>query len=165
MWNKCFILSKVAEHNFKIQLKLKSHPKPGVFNPRPSCEFCVAREGYFTKYSALWILKLESLYHGRARVAHCVTGWWRNFSHYYRPLRQYDVWFTCSEHREALPGARTAHGVHHGCARVAHCVTARWRNFFHYCRPLRHYDVWLRVLKTEKHWQPRRQHIVYRNKL
>ena len=45
----------------------------------------------------------------------------------------------------------------HGCARVAHCVTARWRNFSHYCRPLRHYDVWLRVLITEKHWQPRRQ--------
>ena len=52
----------------------------------------------------------------------------------------------------------------HGCARVAHCVTARWRNFSHYCRPLRHYDVWLRVLITEKHWQPRRQHTVYRSK-
>ena len=52
----------------------------------------------------------------------------------------------------------------HGCARVAHCVTARWRNFSHYCRPLRHYDVWLRVLITQKHWQPRRQHTVYRNK-
>ena len=54
--------------------------------------------------------------------------------------------------------------LEHGCARVAHCVTARWRNFSHYCRPLRHYDVWLRVLITEKHWQPRRQHTVYRNK-
>ena len=32
--------------------------------------------------------------------------------HYCRPLRQYDVWFTCSEHREALPGAPTEHGVH-----------------------------------------------------
>ena len=52
----------------------------------------------------------------------------------------------------------------HGCARVAHCVTARWRNFSHYCRPLRHYDVWLRVQVTEKYWQPRRQHTVYRNK-
>ena len=52
----------------------------------------------------------------------------------------------------------------HGCARVAHCVSARWRNFSHYCRPLRHYDVSLRVLITEKHWQPRRQHTVYRNK-
>ena len=52
----------------------------------------------------------------------------------------------------------------HGCARVAHCVTARWRNFSHYCRPLRHYDVWLHVLITEKHWQPCRQHTVYRNK-
>ena len=52
----------------------------------------------------------------------------------------------------------------HGCARVAHCVTAKWRNFSHYCRPLRHYDVWLRVLITEKHWQSRRQHTVYRNK-
>ena len=39
----------------------------GVFNPRPaghprpSGDFCVAQEGYFTKYNALWILKLESL--------------------------------------------------------------------------------------------------------
>ena len=56
-------------------------------------------------------------------------------------------------------------GLCHGCARVTHCVTARWRNFSHYCRPLRHCDVWLRVLITEKHWQPRRQHTVYRNKL
>ena len=50
------------------------------------------------------------LHHGCARVAHCVNARWRNFSHYCRPLRQYDVWFTCSEHREALPGAPTAHG-------------------------------------------------------
>ena len=28
---------------------------------RPSGKFCAAREGYFTKYNALWILKLESL--------------------------------------------------------------------------------------------------------
>ena len=35
----------------------------------------------------------ERLVHGRARVGHCVTGRWRNFSHYYRPLRQYDVWY------------------------------------------------------------------------
>ena len=52
------------------------------------------------------------LYHGCATVAHCVTAWWRNFSHYCLPLRQYDVWFTCSEYREELPGAPTAHGVH-----------------------------------------------------
>ena len=51
------------------------------------------------------------LVHGCAIVAHCVTARWRNFSHYYRPLRQYDVWFTCFEHREALPGALTGHGV------------------------------------------------------
>ena len=41
--------------------------RSGVFNPwptghlQPSGEFCAAREGYFTKYNALWILKLESL--------------------------------------------------------------------------------------------------------
>ena len=35
--------------------------KTGVYNPRPSGEFCAAREAYFTKYNALWILKLESL--------------------------------------------------------------------------------------------------------
>ena len=52
------------------------------------------------------------LYHGCARVAHCVTVRWHNFSHYCRPLRHYDVWFTCSEHREALPGALTTHDVH-----------------------------------------------------
>ena len=56
------------------------------------------------------------------------------------------------------------HTLTHECARVAHCCTARWRNFSHYCRPLHHYDVWLRVLITEKHWQPHRQHTVYRNK-
>ena len=37
---------------------------------------------------------------------------WRNFSHYCCPLQQYDVWITCSEHREALAGAPTAHDVH-----------------------------------------------------
>ena len=36
----------------------------GVLNPRPA-----AREGYFTKYNALWILKLESLDHGCANHA------------------------------------------------------------------------------------------------
>ena len=51
------------------------------------------------------------LCHGRAKVAHCVTARWCNFSHYCCPLRQYDVWFTYSEHREALAGAPTAHGV------------------------------------------------------
>ena len=30
--------------------------------------------------------------HGCARVAHCFTASWRNFSHYCRPLRHYDVW-------------------------------------------------------------------------
>ena len=48
---------------------------------------------------------------GWARVAHCVTARWRNISHYCRPLRQYDVWFTCSEHREALT-ARRQHTVY-----------------------------------------------------
>ena len=90
----------------------------GVFNPRPagrlwpSGEFCAAREGCFTKYNAWRILKLESLDHGCARVAHCVTDRWRNFSHYCRPLCQYDVSFTRSGHREALTAGPTAHGVH-----------------------------------------------------
>ena len=52
------------------------------------------------------------LRHGCARVAHYVSARWRNFSHYCRPLRHCDVWFTWSEHREALPGAHTTHGVH-----------------------------------------------------
>ena len=52
------------------------------------------------------------LHHGCTRVAHCVTAQWRNFSHYCRPLSQYDVWFTCSEHREALAGALTAQSLH-----------------------------------------------------
>ena len=45
-------------------------------------------------------------------MAHCVTARLRNFSHYCCPLRQYDVRYTCSEHRDALAGAPTAHGVH-----------------------------------------------------
>ena len=44
----------------------------------------------------------HGLGHGCARVAHCVIARWRNFSHYCRPLHQYDVRFTCTEHREAL---------------------------------------------------------------
>ena len=52
------------------------------------------------------------LTHGCAKVAHCVTARWRNFSHYCRPRRQYDVWVTCSEHRETLTAAPTSHGVH-----------------------------------------------------
>ena len=44
-------------------------------------------ESVIHKHNALWILKLESLNHGRARVAHCVTGRWRNVSQYCRPLR------------------------------------------------------------------------------
>ena len=39
-------------------------------------------------------------------MAHCVTARWRNFSHYCRPLRQYDIWFTCSDNREALTPRR-----------------------------------------------------------
>ena len=34
---------------------------------------------------------VDHLDHGCARVAHFVTAWLRNFSHYCRPLRQYDV--------------------------------------------------------------------------
>ena len=60
-------------------------------------------------YDAFYLYRLC---HGCVRVAHCVTARWRNFSHYCRPLRQYDVWFTCSEHTEALTGAPTAYGVH-----------------------------------------------------
>ena len=58
------------------------------------------------------------LQHGCAKVAHCVPARWRNFSHYCRPLRQYDVWITCSEHREALTAAPTADGVHIQAIRV-----------------------------------------------
>ena len=39
-------------------------------------------------------------------MAHCVTARWRNFSHYCRPLRHYDVWFTWSDNREALQPRR-----------------------------------------------------------
>ena len=76
---------------------------------------------YLCNFDKTWIRKVlwnnaapwrKLLDHGCARVAHCVTARWRNFSHYCCPLRQYDVWFTCSEHREALAGAPTAHDVH-----------------------------------------------------
>ena len=52
----------------------------------------------------------DALEHGCARVTHCVTARWRNFSHCCRPLRQYDIWITCSEYREALT-ARRQHTV------------------------------------------------------
>ena len=58
------------------------------------------------------ILILPILEHGYPRVAHCGTTRWRNFFHYCRPLRHYDVWFKCSKQREALPGAPTTRGVH-----------------------------------------------------
>ena len=78
--------------------------------------FVVMKNSWFVHFQCIGGVTLphtlNCLIHGRARVAHCVTARWRNFSHYCRPLRQYDVWFTCSEHREALPGAPTAHGVH-----------------------------------------------------
>ena len=48
------------------------------------------------------------------------TARWRNFSHYCRPLRHYDVWFTCSHNREVLTAAPTAHGVHTQAFRVRH---------------------------------------------
>ena len=65
-------------------------------------------------------LPMPGLGHGFARVAHCVTARLRNFSHYCRPLRQYDVWFTCSGNREALTAAPTAHSVQKHAFRVHH---------------------------------------------
>ena len=58
--------------------------------------------------------------HGCARVAHCITVRWRNFSHYCRPLRHYDVWFTCSDNRDVLTAAPTAHGIHKQAFRARH---------------------------------------------
>ena len=58
--------------------------------------------------------------HECARVAHCVTARWRNFSHYCCPLRQYDVRFTCSDNREALTAVPTAHSVQKQAFRVHH---------------------------------------------
>ena len=72
-----------------------------------------AREGYFTKYNALWILKLESLDHGRARVAHCVTGRWRNVSHYCSTTSDLCVLSTekhCSVRRQHTVYANSARG-------------------------------------------------------
>ena len=48
----------------------------------------------------------HALDHGCARVAHCVAARWRNFSYYRCPLRQYDVWFTCSEREKHWPMRR-----------------------------------------------------------
>ena len=42
--------------------------------------------------------------HGCAKVAHCVTARWRNFSHYCRPVCHYDVWLCVlitAKHRQA----------------------------------------------------------------
>ena len=63
---------------------------------------------------------MYNLAHGCARVAHCVTARWRNCSHYCRPLHQYDVRFTCSDNREALTAAPTAHSVQKKAFRVHH---------------------------------------------
>ena len=41
-------------------------------------------------YIACRIIQLD---HGFARVAHCATPGWRNFSHYCCPLRQFDVFW------------------------------------------------------------------------
>ena len=58
--------------------------------------------------------------HGCARVAHCVTALWRNFSHYCRPLSHYDVWFTYSDNREVLTAAPAADVIHKQAFRVRH---------------------------------------------
>ena len=43
-----------------------------------------------------------NLDHGCAKVTHCVPAQWRNFSHYCRPLRQYDmIWAQRSTDRRA----------------------------------------------------------------
>ena len=39
----------------------------------------------------VWSVALYGVEHGCARVAHCVTARWRNFSQYCRPLRHYAV--------------------------------------------------------------------------
>ena len=95
-----------------------------------SCLICIYEDlclmerefwAYTRKRSIIFCLldaAMKCLRHECARVAHCVTARWRNFSHYCRPLRQYDVWFTCSEHKEALTAAPTAHGVHKEAFRV-----------------------------------------------
>ena len=55
--------------------------------------------------------------HGRAKVAHCVSLVGdvtspTTAAHY--------VWFMCSQHRKALPGAPTAHSVHKQCKGEVH---------------------------------------------
>ena len=64
IWNVCRPQGYMKDVNWPSTWK---GSRAGVFNPRPaghlrpSGEFCATREGYFTKYNALWILKLESL--------------------------------------------------------------------------------------------------------
>ena len=64
---------KLARPLAKKELPDEGCSRTGVYNPRaaghlrPSSEFSVAREGYFTKYNALLILKLESLDTARKR--------------------------------------------------------------------------------------------------
>ena len=65
----CPFFKKSLWRNHVVHQTTTSHyvSRAGVFNSRPagrlrpSGDFCAAREGYFTKYNALWILKLESL--------------------------------------------------------------------------------------------------------
>ena len=60
---------KLAGSLAKKELPDEGCSRTGVFNPRPSSEFCVAREGYFTKYNAYLILRLESLDTARKRMS------------------------------------------------------------------------------------------------
>ena len=68
-YERSFATTKILSFvkSLVVTLLNKFVSRSGVFNPRPagrlqpSGEFCAAREGYFTKYNELWILKLESL--------------------------------------------------------------------------------------------------------
>ena len=57
----------------------------------------------------------ESLDHGRATVAHCVTGRWRNVSHYCRPLRLIYVFCAQISTARCADSTRCTQTVQGGC--------------------------------------------------
>ena len=61
-----------------------------------------AAQGQVFYYKLKHQSSIHSLYHGCAKVAHCVPARWRNFFHYCRLLRQYHVfWAQRSTDRRA----------------------------------------------------------------
>ena len=82
-----FILQPFFRFSYVTSSSLNSPGEPPMI-----CALCcynnrIGRDSPHTVYEKpLEQCRPNGLAHGRARVAHCVTGRWRNVSHYCRPL-------------------------------------------------------------------------------